>query len=77
MKKLLDFIWEKLDRKNTLVILISDHGELLGEDGKYLHPDNILNEFTLHVPLAVAGLDSKNKLKKFEDKLVSSLSVYY
>jgi len=77
LKKLLDFIWEKLDRKNTLVILISDHGELLGEDGKYLHPDNILNEFTLHVPLAVAGLDSKNKLKKFEDKLVSSLSVYY
>ena len=36
LKKLLDFIWEKLDRKNTLVILISDHGELLG---KYYIPD--------------------------------------
>jgi len=77
LKKLLDFIWEKLGRKNTLVILISDHGELLGEDGKYLHPDNVLNEFTLHVPLAVAGLNSKNKLEKFESNLVSSLSVYY
>lgn len=77
LKKLLDFIWEKLGRENTLVILISDHGELLGEDGKFLHPDNVLNEFTLHVPFAVAGLNSKSELEKFENNLISSLSVYY
>lgn len=33
----LDKIIEKLEKKNALMIYISDHGEVLGEDGMWLH----------------------------------------
>ncbi|HVN81368.1 MAG TPA: sulfatase-like hydrolase/transferase [Terriglobia bacterium] len=41
-----------LDR--TLVVLLSDHGESLGEHGEYTH-GVFLYESTIHIPLIVAG----------------------
>jgi arylsulfatase A-like enzyme len=39
---------------DTLVIVTSDHGELLGEDGIYGHP-SVLNQPLLRVPLVFSG----------------------
>ncbi len=42
--------------ENTLVIIGSDHGELLGEDGKSIsHPPRDSSDTVLHVPLILAG----------------------
>ena len=43
----------KLD-SNTLVILVADHGESLGEHGEYTH-GVFLYDSTMHVPLIFAG----------------------
>jgi arylsulfatase A-like enzyme len=40
--------------ENTLVVLVSDHGELLGETGTFGHPLGLKTELT-HIPFIVAG----------------------
>lgn len=43
----LDKIIEKLENKNALMIYISDHGEVLGEDGMWLHAgDHVVSKNT-------------------------------
>lgn len=42
--------------KNTIVIIGSDHGELLGADGERVgHPSDASHDDLLHIPLIVAG----------------------
>jgi len=43
-----------VDRSRTLVVVVADHGESLGEHGELTH-GLLLYEPTLHVPLIVAG----------------------
>jgi choline-sulfatase len=43
-----------IDRKNTVVAIVGDHGEALGEHGELTH-GLLLYEPTLHVPLIVAA----------------------
>ncbi|QDU84358.1 Choline-sulfatase [Planctomycetes bacterium Pla163] len=40
--------------ENTLVVLVSDHGEELGESGRFGHPLGLGTELT-HIPFIVAG----------------------
>jgi choline-sulfatase len=43
-----------IDRRKTIVVVVGDHGEALGEHGELTH-GLLLYEATLHVPLIVAG----------------------
>jgi choline-sulfatase len=43
-----------IDRKRTIVVVVADHGEALGEHGELTH-GLLLYEPTLHVPLIVAA----------------------
>ena len=45
-----------VDRSRTLIVVVADHGESLGEHGELTH-GLLLYEPTLHVPLIVAGPD--------------------
>ncbi|MBV9494308.1 MAG: sulfatase-like hydrolase/transferase [Acidobacteria bacterium] len=47
-----------IDRANTIVVVIGDHGEALGEHGELTH-GLLLYEPTLHVPWIVAAPDAK------------------
>src|SRR5204862_7457065 len=42
-----------IDRQKTIVVVVGDHGEALGEHGELTH-GLLLYESTLHVPLIVA-----------------------
>jgi choline-sulfatase len=47
-----------IDRKNTIVAIVGDHGEALGEHGELTH-GLLLYEPTLHVPMIVAAPEVK------------------
>jgi arylsulfatase A-like enzyme/Flp pilus assembly protein TadD len=47
-----------IDRGNTIVAVVGDHGESLGEHGELTH-GLLLYEATLHVPLIVAAPEAK------------------
>ncbi|WP_160168010.1 sulfatase [Haloterrigena salina] len=48
-------MWE-----DTLLVVTSDHGENLGEDGYIFHHSNLLGEHLVHVPLLVKYPDNKH-----------------
>ncbi len=52
--RLLDWLRDEHLLDRTLVLLLSDHGESLGEHGEYTH-GVFLYESTVHIPLIVAG----------------------
>jgi choline-sulfatase len=47
---------ESIDRANTIVAIVGDHGEALGEHGELTH-GLLIYEPTLHVPMMIAGPD--------------------
>ncbi len=47
-----------IDRKNTIVLVVGDHGESLGEHGELTH-GLLVYEATLHVPLLLAAPDAE------------------
>jgi len=49
---------ESVDRANTIVAVVGDHGESLGEHGELTH-GLLLYQPTLHVPLMIASPDVK------------------
>lgn len=51
----------KIDRSDTIVAVVGDHGEALGEHGELTH-GLLLYEPTLHVPLIVATPDAKPRV---------------
>lgn len=60
----LDKIIEKLENKNALMIYISDHGEVLGEDGMWLHAgDHIVSKNTACIFWYSDKFASKNQDK--------------
>jgi arylsulfatase A-like enzyme/Flp pilus assembly protein TadD len=52
--RLLEFLRDSGLEEDTLVVLLSDHGESLGEHGEFTH-GVFLYESTMHVPLIIAG----------------------
>jgi choline-sulfatase len=54
--RLLKALEERKLQERTLVVLLSDHGESLGEHGEYTH-GVFLYDSTVHVPLIFAGPD--------------------
>jgi arylsulfatase A-like enzyme len=54
--KLLTRLAESGLGENTIIVVTSDHGDLLGEDGETLeHPSWVTTDELFHVPLIVAG----------------------
>jgi len=51
--ELLDYLREKGDYDNTLVIITSDHGELFGEYGGYFGHGGLLYRPLVHIPLVI------------------------
>ncbi|HEY2093508.1 MAG TPA: sulfatase-like hydrolase/transferase [Thermoanaerobaculia bacterium] len=47
-----------IDRKNTIVLIVGDHGESLGEHGELTH-GLLVYEATLHVPMLLAAPDAE------------------
>jgi len=76
LKKLLNLIWNKLGYDNTLVVILSDHGELLGENGLFTHPGFVLARELLHIPIALSGGPLKKIILR-RNALLSSIFVYY
>jgi glucan phosphoethanolaminetransferase (alkaline phosphatase superfamily) len=53
----LDSIMAKLDKKNALMLFVSDHGESLGEKGVYLHGNMKVKE-QRHIPMILWASES-------------------
>jgi arylsulfatase A-like enzyme len=52
--RLLDNLEERGLRESTIVVVTSDHGEALGEGGRYLHSVS-LHEEQVHIPLIISA----------------------
>ena len=66
----------RLKEKNAILIFQSDHGELLGEDGKWLHA---AEGMPLHQPAVFVWMSAKYKIKnreKFEGLIQNSQKRY-
>ena len=46
-------VWQAVDRRHTLVVCTSDHGENLCDHDDYLTHNEVVYETTLHVPLMI------------------------
>jgi arylsulfatase A-like enzyme len=59
----LDELLQELDRRkllnNTLIVITSDHGEMLGEHGLHGHGNNLYRQ-VVHVPLVLIGAQGMN-----------------
>ncbi len=73
--RLLQQLREQGQYDNTLIIVTSDHGEHLGEDGRFSHQFSVQEEL-LHVPLLVKYPASANGGAVVDNPLVSNLDVY-
>lgn len=73
--ELLEMIDNYLGFGNTLLTIMSDHGEALGEEGYFTHPGNALVEEVLHVPVAFYG-DVARKVDVQYESLFSSYKIY-
>lgn len=75
----LQSLWQYLKANDlwddTLVIVTSDHGEYLGEDGYIFHHSNLLGESLVHVPLLVKYPENRNAGATVEETV--SLSRIY
>jgi len=49
-----------VDRRNTVVLVVGDHGESLGEHGELTH-GLLIYESTLHVPMLLAAPDAEGR----------------
>ncbi|MCH2170038.1 sulfatase [Myxococcota bacterium] len=54
LSKMLDTLKDARVLDSTWIVLVSDHGEFLGEGGRYLH-GTALSELMVHVPLLLSG----------------------
>ena len=62
---------QQIDRTNTVIVVVGDHGEALGEHGELTH-GLLLYQSTLHVPLLVAAPEVKPRVI---DEPVSSVDL--
>ncbi len=60
---LLNFLEKNQLLEKSLIFLMADHGEAFTEHGISAHPDNILYNEVLHVPLIIYGLNISAKLE--------------
>ncbi len=65
-------IFEELIGKFDYVITVSDHGEMLGEDGMWNHGYGLYEEL-VHIPIVISGEDIESGI---EDATVSLLDVF-
>jgi|GEM_PF-4742028 len=72
---MLNMIFDKFGYENTLIVMVSDHGEAFGEHDIFTHPGSSLIEELLHVPLSIYG-DISNKIHINPDGIYSSLIIH-
>jgi arylsulfatase A-like enzyme len=73
--RLLDWLRARGDYEDALVVVTSDHGEHLGEAGRFAHQFSVEEEL-LRVPLLVKFPGNAGAGRIVEDPLVSNLDVY-
>jgi arylsulfatase A-like enzyme len=61
--------------EESLIVITSDHGEHLGEDGRFSHQFSVAEEL-LHVPLVVKYPGNRASGSVNDDPLVSTLDLY-
>lgn len=61
---LLTKVKEKLLCENSIIIILSDHGESFMEHNKYGHTPEIMYNDVLHVPLIIDGLDKPERITR-------------
>lgn len=59
---------------NTIVVIVGDHGDGLGEHGEYLHANNIYEEMT-KIPFIMMYYGKKINLKKQIDPIPSQVDI--
>lgn len=69
--KLLSALQTRELLEDTLVILTADHGELLGENGRFAHPRILSNEL-IHIPLILYGPGITSQV---DNRSVSALDI--
>jgi arylsulfatase A-like enzyme len=71
-------MWEYLDNKNalkdSLIIFLADHGELLGEHDKIYHGNLRLEEEIIHIPMII--WDFTNNIKGENNDIVSIIDIF-
>jgi arylsulfatase A-like enzyme len=72
---LLDWLRERNLYNETLIIITSDHGEHLGENGRFSHQLSIEEEL-LRIPLIIKFPNGINAGKVIDNPLVSNLDLY-
>jgi arylsulfatase A-like enzyme len=73
--KLIDWLSDEDYYENALIILTSDHGEHLGEQGRYSHQLSVEEEL-LRVPLLIKYPGGRSAGSRVDDPLVSNLDLY-
>lgn len=73
--KMLSYFREKGIYDNSLIILTSDHGEHLGENGHYSHQLSIEEEL-LRIPLLIKYPNGENAGHVEKNPLISNLDIY-
>ncbi|MHC3381014.1 sulfatase-like hydrolase/transferase [Haloarcula sp. H-GB5] len=65
-------LFEQLQSEFDVVITLSDHGEMLGEHGRWNHGYGLYKELT-HVPIAISGKNIENKI---DDSVVNLIDIH-
>ncbi|MGH2570334.1 MAG: sulfatase, partial [bacterium] len=73
--RLLDWLRERDDYRASLIVVTSDHGELLGEGGRYSHQLSVADELIL-IPLLVKYPENEGAGRIEENPLVSLTDVW-
>lgn len=71
---LFNYLKNKNIYNNTWIILMADHGELLYEHNRIGHPNSVLNDELLHIPL-VFKLPHQDKKARVIDELTCSIDI--
>ena len=70
IKQLLDILGTKKYLENTLILVMADHGEALGEHNVFMHTNSVIEE-ALRIPLMVKSYGYKSELLLQKDDFIS------
>jgi len=74
-----DFLKDEDLWEDTLIVIVSDHGQMLGENGEYGHQFSVSDPL-IHMPLMIKGEENENveeqvELRKLYDIVLEALDI--
>ncbi len=73
--RLIEWLREKDYYNETLIVITSDHGEHIGENGKFSHQFSVEEEL-LWIPLVIKYPEGEQKGAIVENQMVSNMDIY-